>query len=123
MNTKIISQIKKELTQKRTEVLAELSGFTKEDKHAKTEHRPKFTDLGAANDDNAKEVDAYTTNLSVRRVLESTLKDIDSALKRIEKGTYGICKYCGKEINEKRLLARPVSNSCVTCKSSLQKNN
>ena len=120
MNKKIVSQIKKELTQKRTEVLAELSGFTKEDKHAKTEHRPKFTDLGAANDDNAKEVDVYTTNLSVSRILESTLKDIDSALKRIDKGTYGICKYCGKEISEKRLLARPVASACVECKNKLQ---
>ena len=122
MDKKIIAPIKKDLTKKRKEVMAELASFTKEDKHAKAMSRPNFTDLGVANDDNAKEVDIYTTNLSVSKVLEGALQDIEAALKRVEKGTYGVCKYCGREINPKRLLARPVSSACVACKSKLQKS-
>ena len=122
MDTKIMAQIKKDLLQKRIEVMAELASFTKEDKHTKATRRTNFTDLGVANDDNAKEVDIYTTNLSVSKVLAGALKDIDAALKCMEKGTYGICKYCGSEINPKRLLARPVSSACVACKSKLQKS-
>jgi len=122
MDKKIIAPIKKDLTKKRKEVMAELASFTKEDKHAKAMRRPNFTDLGVANDDNAKEVDIYTTNLSVSKVLEGALQDIEAALKRVEKGTYGVCKYCGREINPKRLLARPVSSACVACKSKLQKS-
>jgi len=123
MDKKVIEKIKKELLQKKKEILAELDSFTKEDKHAKAEHTPNFTDLGSTNDDNAKEIDIYSTNLSVSKVLSSAINDIDAALKRISLGKYGICKYCGKEILEKRLLARPVSSACVSCKSKLQKNN
>jgi len=120
MDKKIINKIKEDLEKKRQEVVLELGSFTKEDKHLKTKHAPNFTDLGSANDDNAKEIDIYSTNLSVSKVLEGTLKDIDATLKLIADGKYGICKYCGKEIPEKRLLARPASSACVACKAKLQ---
>lgn len=121
MNKKIIAKIKKELEKRKEKILKDLESFTREDKHAKDKHRTKFIDLGSATDDNAKEIEVYSTNLSVERVLENNLKDIEQALKRIEKGTYGICKYCSKEIGEKRLLARPVSSACIACKTKLQK--
>ena len=44
------------------------------------------------------------------------IKKIDEALVRIEKGTYGICKECGCDIEEKRLKARPVATLCIACK-------
>ena len=120
MDKKILMQIKKELLARKKEIEAELNRFTKEDKHIKAKHRPNFNDIGSTNDDNAKEIDIYSTNLSVSDVLEKNMKDIDSTLKRIEDGTYGICKYCKKEIGEKRLLARSVSSACIACKNKLQ---
>jgi DnaK suppressor protein len=47
------------------------------------------------------------------RKLISKVRD---AMERIESGTYGICEYCGGEISEKRLEARPVTTSCIECK-------
>lgn len=44
------------------------------------------------------------------------LAKIEEALKRIEKGTFGICESCGKEIGIKRLQARPVATLCIECK-------
>lgn len=79
----------------------------------------KFQNLGDKEDENAEEVDQYSTNLTLERTLEGLLRDVSNALLRIEKGTYGICKYCGKEIEEKRLQARPESSSHVDCKKTL----
>jgi DnaK suppressor protein len=56
------------------------------------------------------------------KVLEKSLEDINKALDRMQKGTYGICKYCGQPIAKKRLLARPTASSCVNCKTELQEN-
>ena len=42
---------------------------------------------------------------------------IKEAVKRIENGTFGICEGCGGEIEEKRLLARPVTSLCIDCKT------
>ena len=42
---------------------------------------------------------------------------IKEAIKRIEVGTFGICHGCGGEIEEKRLIARPVTSLCIDCKT------
>jgi DnaK suppressor protein len=42
---------------------------------------------------------------------------INEAMKRIEGGTFGICDGCGAEIEEKRLIARPVTSLCIDCKT------
>ena len=46
------------------------------------------------------------------------LNQIDNALAAIDKGTYGICKVCGKDISRERLEAVPTTNVCVACKTS-----
>lgn len=42
---------------------------------------------------------------------------IQEAIKRIEGGTFGTCDGCGGEIEEKRLIARPVTSLCIDCKT------
>lgn len=44
---------------------------------------------------------------------EAMLSRIEDALKRIEAGTYGVCRICGKEIPEERLEARPWTDLCI----------
>lgn len=46
---------------------------------------------------------------------------LDDALKRIEKGTYGICLECGGKIPPRRLEAYLAADLCVSCKSKLEK--
>lgn len=43
------------------------------------------------------------------------LSQIDGALKRIEDKTYGLCLDCEEAIPEKRLLANPHAQLCVSC--------
>ncbi|PIR66704.1 MAG: hypothetical protein COU51_02550 [Parcubacteria group bacterium CG10_big_fil_rev_8_21_14_0_10_36_14] len=75
--------------------------------------------MGDKSDENAAEVAEYTKNLTLEDTLEKALKDVNETLIRLEKGEYGICKYCNEPIAEKRLLARPVSSSCIECKKKL----
>jgi len=121
MDKKVIEKIKKELLSRKERIEKDLAVFTKKDKHEKDEHRAKFPDFGNKSDENVQEIGEYSTNLATEKVLEKALRDINDSLDRIAKGTYGVCKYCGKEIGEKRLLARPVSSACIECKSKLQK--
>ena len=44
------------------------------------------------------------------------INQIDKALKRIEKGKYGVCKCCNNSINKERLMAIPFTSLCVKCK-------
>lgn len=74
---------------------------------------------GTSDDDNAAEITEYVDELTVEARLEAELRDVNKALAAIEKGTYGTCKYCKKEIDLKRLEARPASSSCIDCKKLL----
>lgn len=43
------------------------------------------------------------------------LQDINLALTRIKKGTFGKCISCGSEIQTKRLKAVPYASTCIRC--------
>lgn len=120
MNPDIIQKIKEDLLNRKAQLENELSDFTSEGDHGFNHRTAQMPEYGTESDENAQEVEQYTTNIAADKVLEKTLADINDALKNIEKGTYGLCKYCGKEIEERRLLIRPFSSSCVTCKLHLQ---
>jgi RNA polymerase-binding protein DksA len=52
---------------------------------------------------------------------ETVLKAIDAALKRIDEGSYGICRRCGREIAEERLEAVPWADLCIECKREVER--
>jgi RNA polymerase-binding protein DksA len=76
----------------------------------------KFDEIGTDKDDSATEVEEYTDNLAVETSLESQLKDVIDALKRMEDGTYGICENCHEEIDIERLRIYPSAKVCIKCK-------
>jgi DnaK suppressor protein len=78
-----------------------------------------YKDTGSDEGENAFEVAQFSDNLSLEQELETALRDVSSALKAIEKGSYGSCKYCKQPISENRLRVRPTSTSCVACKKTL----
>lgn len=54
-------------------------------------------------------------NSSILDLIDSSKKDVDSALKRMEKGNYGLCDNCHKPIDKARLEAFPETNLCLDC--------
>lgn len=114
-----IEKIKEELTKEKARIEKELGGFAVDRPHETDDYDASFRDMGDEVDDNVHEVEEYTVNKSIELTLEGTLRDINKSLDRIEKGNYGICKYCDNEIDIKRLTARPTSSSCVSCKKTL----
>ena len=52
---------------------------------------------------------------------EKYLKYLEDALRRIDRGEFGICNNCGEPINHKRLEAVAIAKLCVDCKNKPQK--
>lgn len=119
MDGENLRAIKENLDLERKDLEERLAQFSRKNPKNAEDFNATFPDIGDKEDENAAEVDTYSTNLTLERTLESALRDVQSALKRIAAGTYGICKYCSKEIDPKRLLARPVSSACIDCKKRL----
>ncbi len=119
MKKETLKIIKEQLLARKKKLEEELGQFTKKNVHVKGDYNAEFPEYGDKEDENAAEVAVFSDNLSLEQSLEKSLRDVNMALERIEQGTYGICRYCGQEIGEKRLLARPVSSACVNCKEKL----
>ena len=65
--------------------------------------------------DVASEVTEQVTTLALRSHLERLLMEVERAIARAEKGTYGSCERCGKPISEERLRAMPSATLCIDC--------
>lgn len=113
----LLAEIKKELTERKGQILQDLADIEGGDKE---NSKVKFPEYGSKSDENAQEIGEYSTNLAQGKVLHDTLRDIEASLARIEDGSYGVCKYCKEPIAEKRLKARPVASACIGCKTKLQ---
>lgn len=50
--------------------------------------------------------------------IEDNLYKINEALERIEKGVFGVCTFCGKEIDRERLEVLPFTSLCIECEES-----
>ena len=63
--------------------------------------------------DRATQESEFGLELRTRDRERKLLRKINSALARIEDGTYGYCDETGEEIGLKRLEARPVATLCL----------
>lgn len=52
-------------------------------------------------------------DLSILESLEYELAQIETALRRVDEGTYGKCEACGIEIPVERLEASPAARFCI----------
>ncbi|HEV2402070.1 MAG TPA: TraR/DksA family transcriptional regulator [Candidatus Sulfotelmatobacter sp.] len=57
----------------------------------------------------------------LKEQLIRTREEITSALSRIQKGTYGNCVGCGKEIKQQRLEVVPWLRLCIVCQEECER--
>lgn len=68
---------------------------------------------------------AEARDLAVRNLDRSVrlLRQIEEALRRLDKGEYGICANCEEEIGPKRLRALPWAQFCLKCQEIADQSN
>ena len=62
--------------------------------------------------DMADTMEQFENNNAIVEQLETQLRDVKSALEKIENGTYGTCEVSGDEIEMDRLEANPSARTC-----------
>ncbi len=63
--------------------------------------------------DTAQNINNLRRNETIVTELETRLISVDSAIKRIENGKYGVCSVCNEKIDERRLNVNPAANTCI----------
>ncbi len=109
--------LEKKLLSEKESLEKELNSFAKEDFKPEGDWATKFPKFeGGGMESEADEVQEYEKLLSVEYSLEKRLRDVNLAIEKIKKGTYGICERCGKELDAERLEACPEAKFCIKCK-------
>ncbi|MBI4057478.1 MAG: TraR/DksA family transcriptional regulator [Elusimicrobia bacterium] len=83
-------------------------------------------DIKSVGQDTGDEADQATQSLEKELMFElsdnerTMLDNIEAALRKMDKGTYGICESCRKPIPKKRVQALPFARYCIECQSIVE---
>ena len=117
MSTIDVESFKTRLLQERERTVKAIS-YLHEENRGTTEDEQR--ELSGGLDNHLADIATYTYDRELDSTLEGAeaehLSHIDTALRRIEEGTFGTCENCGKPISPERLEAMPWATLCIDCK-------
>ena len=116
MNKQDLDYFKKKLLEEKARLETELSGISKRDSAS-----PSGRDATAGGmevdtaDENelADKLEEMDDNTGIADTLEKQLSEVEAALERIDKGTYGMDETTGKPIERARLEANPSARNSL----------
>ena len=94
----------------RDTIISKIKRLRREDPFS-TEDRALIVEPGT----DASALFGHEKTVVLENQLKSDLKEIEKALEKIKKGTYGICENCGKQIDLARLEVKPSAIYCLKC--------
>ena len=120
MDKILAEELKKALEKEKSEIEEQLKKFATKDEKLPGDWDTRFPNFNAGQGSSgmetaADEVEEYSTLLPIEHNLEIRLENINSALEKTEKGKYGICEKCDKEIPIERLRISPEAKFCLKC--------
>lgn len=83
---------------------------------APQEDRREGSPFGKREEEATETADLENRLALEKRVLDQ-MAEVESALDKLEKGTFGKCEKCGQSIDPARLTALPYAKMCMACKS------
>ncbi|MEX2027941.1 MAG: TraR/DksA C4-type zinc finger protein [Candidatus Curtissbacteria bacterium] len=103
------------IEQRRDAILSKMKRLRREDPFS-TEDRALIVEPGT----DAAELFGHEKTVILEDQLKRSLKEIEKALEKIKKNTYGVCENCGKTIDEARLSAKPAAIHCLICENEVE---
>lgn len=107
--------VKEKLEKEKAALEKQLHTFADQDPKLKGDWDSRFPKFDDDIEGAADEVAEYTTRLPVEFSLETRLKDVNISLEKLEKGKYGQCEKCGKDVEKERLEIYPAARFCMKC--------
>ncbi len=111
-----MDKIKKQLEAEKKRILQEIKSINNSVSEASPDDNAEFFD-------DVDNLNQRIENLDIKDKLKLVLKDVESALSKIDKGSkgkYGICENCKKPIEKKRLETYPFAKYCTACMNKLE---
>lgn len=114
MNKAQLDRFRKLLEAKRRDIVRRAQQTLDEDMSLAADDLPDEMDLASS-----EYLQSFTFRLRGRE--KAFLEKIQTALQRIDDGSFGVCEECGGVISNKRLEARPETTLCIRCKEDQER--
>lgn len=111
-----INDLKAKLLEEKARLESEMRGVAHKNPSIAGDWEPSAPDLNnptADPNDVADSIEMFEENAAIEVELEARLVEVETALARIEGGSYGKCRICGIDIEEARLNANPAAPTCI----------
>ncbi len=107
MDSKNLSEYQRKLEERKKALLAEV----------KSHNTPgSFGNDVDASSEKTDQAEEEGNSQAIAESLREDVNEIDSAIEKIQRGTYGVCEQCGASIETDVLAAAPESALCHSCK-------
>ncbi|HEY7677656.1 MAG TPA: TraR/DksA family transcriptional regulator [Candidatus Methylomirabilis sp.] len=108
LREQVLERMRQKLLAKRTELVSGVRESNRQSIQASEELIQDIADQAST---------AYTKEflLSIGDTERRLLQQVDDALQKIRRKSYGLCERCGEPIGEKRLEALPFAKLCIRC--------
>lgn len=103
-------EIKKYLLSKHKEVTNKLQAIEEEGRDV-SEATPESIELGSS----SWQADTDSTKEAIKQHLLDFAQKIQGTLLKLQKGTYGLCDKCKRNIEKERLEIIPTASLCIAC--------
>jgi len=103
----------KRLEGERTRLQGIRDGIQREQDEAVSETGGELSSFDQHPGDSGTETFEMEKNVSLLEQVDDELMEVEAAIQRLERGTYGTCQACGRPIGDERLEAMPATRFCV----------
>ncbi|HWC43688.1 MAG TPA: TraR/DksA C4-type zinc finger protein [Actinomycetota bacterium] len=103
----------KRLEEERIRLQGIRDGIQREQDEAVSDTAGELSSFDQHPGDSGTETFEMEKNVSLLEQVDDELLEVEVAVQRLERGTYGTCQACGRPIGEERLEAMPAARFCV----------
>jgi DnaK suppressor protein len=103
----------KRLDEERIRLQGVRDGIQREQDEALSDTGGELSSFDQHPGDSGTETFEMEKNVSLLEQVDDELLEIQTAVERLERGTYGTCQACGRPIGDERLEAMPATRFCV----------
>jgi DnaK suppressor protein len=101
------------LEEERTRLQGIRDNLQREQEEATSDAGGELSNVDQHPGDSGTETFEMEKNVSLLEQVDDELLEVEAAVQRLERGTYGTCQVCGRPIGDERLEALPATRFCV----------
>lgn len=121
MNARKQETLRKRLEARKSEIENDVSYMANEMRAIGIEQDDENGSLGNHSAEDGSSIAEAERIVTVTEDIQYILAQVNSALERMNDGTYGKCLRCGKPIAEARLEACPYVGHCIECQALIER--